>query len=206
MATISASQVKELRDKTGAGMMDCKKALNECNGDLEKAIKYLREKGIADASKRSGRTTKEGVVLSYIHPGNKIGVLVEINCETDFVARNELFQTFAKDIAMHIAASSPLCVTREEVPAHLIDAEREVLRNQARESGKPESVWDKIVEGRIEKYYSQVCLLEQPFIKDMNITVEDYLKETIGKIGENIVIRRFNRYQLGEDLDSKPEK
>ncbi len=206
MATISASQVKELRDKTGAGMMDCKKALNECNGDLEKAIKYLREKGIADASKRSGRATKEGVVLSYIHPGNKIGVLVEINCETDFVARNELFQTFAKDIAMHIAASSPLCVTREEVPAHLIDAEREVLRNQARESGKPESVWDKIVEGRIEKYYSQVCLLEQPFIKDMNITVEDYLKETIGKIGENIVIRRFNRYQLGEDLDSKPEK
>ena len=202
----TATDVKNLRERTGAGMMDCKKALNECNGDLEKAIKYLREKGIADASKRSGRTTKEGVVLSYIHPGNKIGVLVEINCETDFVARNELFQTFAKDIAMHIAASSPLCVTREEVPAHLIDAEREVLRNQARESGKPESVWDKIVEGRIEKYYSQVCLLEQPFIKDMNITVEDYLKETIGKIGENIVIRRFNRYQLGEDLDSKPEK
>ncbi|MFB3788757.1 MAG: translation elongation factor Ts [bacterium] len=206
MATISASQVKELRDKTGAGMMDCKKALNESNGDLEKAIKYLREKGIADASKRAGRATKEGVVLSYIHPGNKIGVLVEINCETDFVARNELFQGFAKDIAMHIAASSPLCVTREEVPVQLVEAERDVFRNQARESGKPEQVWDKIVEGRIEKYYSQVCLLEQPFIKDMNITVEDYLKETIGKIGENIVIRRFSRYQLGEELDSKPGK
>ncbi|HOL94141.1 MAG TPA: translation elongation factor Ts [bacterium] len=206
MVTISASQVKELREKTGAGMMDCKKALTENNGDLEKAIKYLREKGIADASKRSGRVTKEGVVYSYIHPGHKIGVLVEINCETDFVARNEVFQSFAKDIAMHIAASSPLCVSRDEVAPALVEAEREVLRNQARESGKPEQVWDKIVEGRIEKFYAQVCLLEQPFIKDMNITVEDYLKETIGKIGENIVIRRFSRYQLGEELDSKSGK
>ncbi|HOJ59390.1 MAG TPA: translation elongation factor Ts [bacterium] len=206
MVTISASQVKELREKTGAGMMDCKKALTENNGDLEKAIKYLREKGIADASKRSGRLTKEGVVYSYIHPGHKIGVLVEINCETDFVARNEVFQSFAKDIAMHIAASSPLCVSRDEVAPALVEAEREVLRNQARESGKPEQVWDKIVEGRIEKFYAQVCLLEQPFIKDMNITVEDYLKETIGKIGENIVIRRFSRYQLGEELDSKSGK
>jgi len=186
--------------------MDCKKALTENNGDLEKAIKYLREKGIADASKRSGRVTKEGVVYSYIHPGHKIGVLVEINCETDFVARNEVFQSFAKDIAMHIAASSPLCVSRDEVAPALVEAEREVLRNQARESGKPEQVWDKIVEGRIEKFYAQVCLLEQPFIKDMNITVEDYLKETIGKIGENIVIRRFSRYQLGEELDSKSGK
>ncbi|RJP25589.1 MAG: translation elongation factor Ts [Candidatus Omnitrophota bacterium] len=199
MANISAADVKKLREKTGVGMMDCKKALTECEGDFEKAIKFLREKGIADAQKRSGRTTKEGVIYSYIHPGNKIGVMVEINCETDFVARNDTFHTFAKDVAMHIAASSPVCISRDQVSTEALEAERDVLINQAKESGKPENVIQKIVDGRIEKYYSQVCLLEQPYIKDMNISVEDYLKETVGKIGENIQIRRFTRYQLGEE-------
>ncbi len=199
MVNISAADVKKLREKTGVGMMDCKKALAECEGDFEKAIKFLREKGIADAQKRSGRATKEGAVFSYIHPGNKIGVLVEINCETDFVARNESFLSFCKDIAMHIAASNPPYLDRESVPNEVIEAEKEVLTNQAKESGKPENVIQKIVEGRIDKFYSQVCLIEQPFIKDMNTTVEDYLKEFIGKIGENIQIRRFTRYQLGEE-------
>lgn len=200
MTNISASLVKELREKTGAGMMDCKKALMECGGEFDKAVKFLREKGIADASKRSARTTKEGLIFSYIHPGNRIGVLVEVNCETDFVARNDDFQAFVKDIAMHIAASSPRFINREQVPSTALDEERELLRNQARESGKPEAVLDKIVEGRIDKFYSQICLLEQPFIKDMNVTVEDHLKELIGKIGENIQIRRFARFQLGEEL------
>ena len=199
MATISASLVKELRDKTGAGMMDCKKALAENNGDLDQAVKFLREKGMADAQKRAGRATSEGLVYSYIHPGSKLGVLVEVNCETDFVARNEVFQEFVKDIAMHIAASNPLCVTREDVQPELVEKEREVLRNQARESGKPDHVIDKIVEGRIDKFYSQICLLEQPFIKDMNKTIEEYTKETIAQTGENIHIRRFTRYQLGEE-------
>lgn len=201
MVNISASQVKDLREKTGAGMMDCKKALTECDGDFDKAVKFLREKGIADAAKRSGRATKEGLVFSYIHPGNRIGVLVEVNCETDFVARNETFQEFVKDVAMHIAASSPRYLQRDQVPESAVEAEREVLRNQVKESGKPDNVIDKIVTGRLDKFYSQICLLEQPYIKDMNITVEDYLKETIGKIGENIQIRRFVRFQLGEDLD-----
>ncbi|MEW6239039.1 MAG: translation elongation factor Ts [Candidatus Omnitrophota bacterium] len=200
MVTISATQVKDLREKTGAGMMDCKKALTECDGDFDKATKYLREKGMADAAKRSGRTTKEGVVFSYIHPGNRIGVLVEINCETDFVARTPAFQDFAKDIAMHVAASSPLYLQRDQVPESALANEREILANQARESGKPANVIDKIVDGRIDKFYSQICLLEQPFIKDMNITVEDYAKETMGKLGENIQIRRFVRFQLGEEL------
>jgi elongation factor Ts len=181
-------------------MMDCKKALMEREGDFDKAVKYLREKGIADASKRSGRTTKEGLVYSYIHPGNRIGVMVEVNCETDFVARTDNFQAFVKDIAMHIAASSPKCIQREQVAATDLDAEREILRNQCKESGKPEAVWDKIVDGRIDKFYSQICLLEQPFIKDMNVTVEDYMKEIIGKIGENIQVRRFIRFQLGEEI------
>lgn len=200
MVTISATLVKDLREKTGAGMMDCKKALMETEGDFDKAVKYLREKGIADASKRSGRATKEGLVYSYIHPGNRIGVLVEVNCETDFVARTDNFQAFVKDIAMHIAASSPKYIQRDEVPGAALDAEREVLRNQAKESGKPDAVIDKIVEGRIDKFYAQICLLEQPFIKEMNSTVEDYMKEIIGKIGENVQIRRFVRYQLGEEL------
>ncbi|MBZ0257374.1 translation elongation factor Ts [bacterium] len=199
MAEIKATLVKELREKTGAGMMDCKKALKECDGDFDKAEKYLREKGIAAASKRSGRQTKEGVVYSYIHPGNRIGVLVEVNCETDFVARTDDFQAFAKDIAMHIAASSPAYLQRDEVPADVLDGERDVLRNQAKESGKPENVIEKMIEGRINKFYSQICLLEQPFIKDMNVSVEDFLKETMSKVGENIQIRRYVRYQLGEE-------
>jgi elongation factor Ts len=201
MANISAAEVKALRDKTGAGMMDCKKALKETDGDVEKAAIYLREKGIASAEKRSGRATKEGLVYSYIHPGNKIGVMLEMNCETDFVARNENFQALVKDIAMHIAASSPKYLTRDEVSTGDIDAEREVLRNQAKEAGKPEAVWDKIVEGRIDKFFSQICLLEQPFIKEMNTSVEDFIKESISKIGENIQVRRFVRYQLGEELE-----
>lgn len=199
MATISASQVKELRDKTGAGMMDCKKALAEMDGDLDKAVKYLREKGIADAAKRAGRKTSEGLVHAYIHPGSKIGVLVEVNSETDFVARNETFREFVKDVAMHIAASNPLYLTRDQVPSEVLDQEKEVLANQARESGKPDNVIDKIVEGRVDKFYSQICLMEQPFIKDMNVTIEDYLKDMIAKTGENLQIRRFTRYQLGED-------
>ncbi|MFH1743494.1 MAG: translation elongation factor Ts [bacterium] len=196
---ISASQVKELREKTGAGMMDCKKALVETDGDMEKAVKFLREKGIADAAKRAGRSAQEGVIFSYIHPGNRIGVLVEVNCETDFVARNEQFQQFAKDIAMHVAASSPRYIQREEVPAAEVESEQEVLANQAKASGKPEKVIPKIVEGRLEKFYGQICLLEQPFIKDPDLTVQDLLKETIARIGENIIIRRFARYQLGEE-------
>ncbi len=201
MANITAAEVKTLRDKTGAGMMDCKKALKECDGDVEKATKYLREKGIASAAKRSGRATKEGLVYSYIHPGNKIGVMVEMNCETDFVARNENFQALVKDIAMHIAASNPKYITREEVSAGDIEGEREVLRNQAKEAGKPDAVIDKIVDGRIDKFFSQICLLEQPFIKEMNSTVEDFIKESIAKIGENIQVRRFVRYQLGEEIE-----
>ncbi len=199
MADISAALVKELREKTGTAMMECKKALVECKGDIEAAAKYLREKGIADASKRSGRATSEGAVYSYIHPGNKIGVLVEINCETDFVARNEQFLEFAKDIAMHIAASNPLYISREEVPKSAVEAEREILVNQAKDSGKPEQVVEQMVKGRLEKFYGQICLLEQPFIKEMNQTVEEYMKEVISKTGENMQIRRFTRYQLGEE-------
>ncbi|HOE12764.1 MAG TPA: translation elongation factor Ts [bacterium] len=196
---ISATQVKELREKTGAGMMDCKKALTEAGGDMERAIKILREKGIASAAKRAGRVAKEGVIFSYVHPGNRIGVLVEVNCETDFVARNEQFQQFAKDIAMHVAASSPQWVSRDQVPASVLESEREVLVNQAKASGKPEKVIEKMVEGRLEKFYGQVCLLEQPFVKNPDVTVQELLKELIGKIGENIVIRRFARFQLGEE-------
>lgn len=199
MAEIKAAVVKELRDKTGAGMMDCKKALKECDGDLDAAAKYLREKGIANADKRSGRATSEGVVFSYIHPGNKIGTLVEINCETDFVARNEQYLEMAKDIAMHIAASNPQYVTRDEVPEDIVNAEREILINQAKDSGKPDNVIEKMVAGRIDKFYGQICLMEQPFIKEMNQTVEEFLKDIISKTGENIKIRRFTRYQLGEE-------
>lgn len=196
---ISAADVKSLRDKTGAGMMDCKKALGECNGDVEAAVKYLREKGISDASKRSGRATKEGVIYSYIHPGAKIGVLLELNCETDFVARTDDFQELAKDLSMHIAASSPLYVSRDEVDPEVVEAERQVLVKQAKDSGKPDNVIEKMVEGRIDKFYSQICLLEQSFIKDMNKTIEEVVKEAIGKLGENITLRRFARFQLGEE-------
>jgi len=198
---INAQTVKELRDKTGAGMMDCKGALTEAGGDMEKAIDFLRKKGISRASKRAGRTANEGSIGSYIHMGGKIGVLVEVNCESDFVTRNETFQTFIKDIAMHIAASSPQYLTEEEIPETVINKEKEIYSAQALDSGKPEKVVDKIVEGKLKKFYSEVCLLNQPYVKDPDIKVSDYLKNVISTIGENIVIRRFARFQLGEDLD-----
>ena len=196
---ISAQAVKELRDKTGAGMMDSKKALVEALGDLEKATKILRERGIAKAAKKEGRVTKEGLIYSYIHPGDKLGVLVEINCETDFVARTEQFQTLAKELAMQVAAAGPLVVSPEELPAELLEQEREVFKNQALNEGKPEQVVEKIVEGRIKKYQQEVCLLLQPFIKDQDRTVGDLITDTVAQLGENISIRRFVRFRLGED-------
>ncbi|MCX7991631.1 MAG: translation elongation factor Ts [Proteobacteria bacterium] len=196
---ISASAVKELREKTGAGMMECKKALTECNGDMEKAIVYLREKGISVAQKKATRTANEGLITSYIHSGGKIGVLVEINCETDFVARNDEFKEFSKDIAMQIAAVKPLYVKREDVPAEVIDKEKEIYATQAKATGKPEKVIEKIVEGKLEKFYEEVCLLDQPFIKDSSIKVKDLLTQLIAKIGENIQIKRFVRFQIGEE-------
>lgn len=195
---ISAKQVKELREMTGAGMMDCKKALVETGGDLDKAVTYLREQGISKAAKKEGRTTAEGVIATYVHPGDKLGVMVEINCETDFVARTDPFKEFARNIAMHIAASSPLVVQRDEMDASILEKEREIFRHQALKDGKPENIVDKIVDGRVEKYYGEVVLLEQPFVKDSDKTVEEYLKETIGQLGENMQIRRFARFRLGE--------
>ncbi|MGO0122696.1 translation elongation factor Ts [Desulfothermobacter acidiphilus] len=200
MAEISAKLVKELRERTGAGMMDCKKALMETEGDLEKALVYLREKGLAAAAKRAGRKASEGVVTAYIHPGNRVGVLVEVNCETDFVARTEDFQQFAHDIALQVAAAKPEYVAREDVPAEVLEREKEILRAQARNEGKPEQVIEKVVEGRVEKFFKERCLLEQPFIKNPEITVRELLNELIAKIGENIVVRRFTRYELGEGI------
>ncbi len=199
---ISATMVKELRQKTGAPMMDCKKALAESDGDFEKAITYLRQKSLATASKKAQRATTEGVVASYIHPGSKIGVLLELNCESDFVARNDAFQEFTKNMTMHIAALNPLYVTRENVPEALVEKEREIYRSQAQESGKPEKIWDKIVNGRLDKFFAEVCLLEQSYIKDDSQTVKDVLNELIAMLGENISIRRFVRYQLGEELSN----
>lgn len=198
MAEITAKMVKDLRDKTGAGMMDCKKALGQTDGDLEKAIKFLREQGIASASKKSGRTTSEGLIFSYIHPGDKLGVLVEINCETDFVARTDDFKAFAKDIAMQIAAADPKVVDREQMTTDLIEAEREVYRNLALKEGKPEKIIDKIVEGKLDKYYAEACLMEQPFVKDNDRTITDVTNDIIAKLGENVNIRRFVRFRLGE--------
>jgi len=195
---ITAQMVKELRVKTGAGMMDCKKALAETDGDFEKAVNYLREKGIAKAASKTGRTTSEGIIYSYIHPGDKLGVMVEINCETDFVARTDDFRNFAKDVAMQIAASAPLAVSREELDKDVIENERHIYRQQALNDGKPEKIIDKIVDGKIEKYYSEVCLLEQPFVKDNDKTIEEVIKETIGKLGENMSVKRFVRFRLGE--------
>lgn len=195
---ITAAQVKELRDITGAGMMDCKKALSETDGDIEKAIEYLRKKGLQKVEKKAGRQTSEGIIQSYIHPGSRLGVLVEINCETDFVARTEEFQNFAKDIAMHIAASKPLAIEREQISQELIDKELEIYRAQMREQGKPEQIIEKIVTGKIDKYYQEVCLMEQNFVKDPDKTVKELLNEKISKLGENMSIRRFVRYQLGE--------
>ncbi|AAR35296.1 translation elongation factor Ts [Geobacter sulfurreducens] len=201
--SITAAQVNELRKITGAGLMDCKKALTETNGDLEQAVDYLRKKGLAAASKKAGRAATEGAVGSYIHAGGKIGVLVEVNCETDFVARNDNFQAFVKDIAMHIAAASPQYVRREEVPAELLEREKEIYRAKARETGKPENIIEKIIEGQINKFYAEICLMEQNFVKDPDKTVQQFLNETISSIGENMSVRRFARFVLGEGLEKK---
>jgi len=195
---ITSELVKTLREKTGCGMMDCKAALKESNGDMEVAIDILRKKGLAAVARRAGRTASEGIIGSYIHIGSKIGVLLEVNCETDFVARNIEFQAFVKDITMQIAAQNPQYITRDEVPPSIIDHETDILRTQILAEGKPEKVADKIVEGKMEKFYSEVCLLDQPFIKDPKVMIKDLLGEMAAKIGENIVIRRFTRYQLGE--------
>ncbi len=198
--TITAAKVKELREATSAGILDCKKALEATGGDFEKAVDYLREKGLAQAAKRMDREAQEGLIHAYVHGGGRIGVLVEVNCETDFVARTEEFKTFVNDVAMQIAAMSPLYLTRDDVPEDVVAREKEIYRAQALEEGKPERVVDRIVEGRLEKFFKQACLLEQDFIRDDSLTVEELLKQMIAKTGENIVIRRFTRYQLGESL------
>ncbi|HPG40456.1 MAG TPA: translation elongation factor Ts [bacterium] len=195
---ISASDVKTLREKTGAGMMDCKKALEEANGNMDEAIDFLRKKGLQKVEKKAGRSTQEGLIQHYIHPGSRLGVLVEINCETDFVARTDDFQTFCKDVAMHIAAAKPLVVDREEVSQDLINKELEIYRAQAREQGKPENVIERMVSGKLDKFYQENCLLEQAFVKNPDITIKDLLHQLIAKLGENIVIKRFIRFQLGE--------
>ncbi|AOZ94252.1 translation elongation factor Ts [Paenibacillus crassostreae] len=200
---VNASAVKELRERTGAGMLDCKKALDETNGDVSKAIDLLREKGLAAAANKAGRTATEGTVESYIHAGGKIGVLVEINCETDFVGKTDQFKDFARDIAMQIAATNPRYVRREEVPQDDIEKEKEILKAQALNEGKPEKIIEKMVEGRISKYYEEFCLLEQSFIKDPDKTISAILNEKINTIGENISIRRFARFELGEGLEKK---
>jgi elongation factor Ts len=202
---ITAEMVKQLRERTGSGMMDCKKALNETNGDMEKAIEYLREKGLATAAKKSGRIAAEGIVDAYIHGDGRIGVLVEVNIETDFAAKNENFKAFVKDIAMQIAAARPEYVRREDVPAEVLEKEKEILKAQALNEGKPEKIVEKMVEGRIEKYYKEVCLLEQAWIKDPDKTIKQLMTEQIATIGENINIRRFVRFERGEGLEKKEE-
>ncbi|MEW6423625.1 MAG: translation elongation factor Ts [Bacillota bacterium] len=198
MSEITAAMVKELRERTGAGMMDCKKALTETGGDMEKAIAYLREKGLAAAAKKAGRVTTEGIVDAYIHPGGKVGVLLEVNCETDFVARTDDFRALVHDLAMQVAAAKPEYVRREDVPEDVIRREKEILAAQAAGEGKPEKVMQKIVEGRLEKFYKEACLLEQPFIKNQDVTVGQLLSEHIARLGENISVRRFARFELGE--------
>jgi elongation factor Ts len=195
---ITSEMVKTLRDKTQAGMMDCKEALKASEGNLEKAVDYLRKKGLATAQKRAGRNTSQGQIGSYIHAGGKIGVMVEVNCETDFVGRTDQFSEFVHNLAMHIAASNPACVRREEMPLETLEKEREIYRDQARETGKPEKVLDKIVEGKVEKFFKESCLMEQVYVKNPDLTIADLLNEMIAQIGENISIRRFVRFQLGE--------
>ncbi len=202
---VSASAVKELRERTGAGMMDCKKALAEAGGDSAKAEEILRKKGLSAAAKKAGRIASEGAVGSYIHMGGKMGVLVEVNCETDFVARTEGFQALVKDLAMQIAAAAPLYVRREEVPPEVVSKELEIAKHQAREQKKPEAIVEKIAQGKVDKYYKEVCLLEQPFVKDDKKTVQDMVTEAIARIGENISVRRFARFVLGEGLEKKQE-
>ncbi len=202
---VNASLVKELRERTGAGMMDCKKALTETEGDTEKAIAYLREKGLAAAAKKAGRIATEGVIETYVHAGGRIGVILELNCETDFVAKTDEFKELAKDIAMHIAAAKPEYLSSEEVPADIIENERNILRAQALNEGKPEKIVDKMVEGRVAKFYKDVCLVEQPFVKDSDKTISQLITEKVAKIGENISIRRFVRYELGEGMAKKED-
>lgn len=198
MAGISADMVKQLREKTGAGIMDCKKALAESEGDMDKALEFLRKKGLATAAKRAGRSLSEGTIQSYIHMGGKLGVMVEVGCETDFVAKNVDFQEFARNIAMHIAASNPLGIRPEDIPQEVIDKEMEIYRAQAKEMGKPDNIVDKIAEGKLQKFIKEQCLLNQPYVRDPDITVGDLLNELIAKIGENISVKRFARFQVGE--------
>ena len=197
MVEISAAMVKELREVTGSGIMDCKRALAEAEGDMEKSIDFLRKKGLAKAAKRAGRSTSEGIIHSYIHTGARLGVLLEVNCESDFVAKTEDFQTFVKNIAMHIAAANPVGLNPEDVDLAMVEKEREIFRAQMREEGKPENMIDKIVEGKVEKFYKEVCLMSQQYVKDPQLTIADVLKETISKVGENIQIKRFARFQIG---------
>ncbi len=199
MSEITSGMVRELRDRTGAGMMDCKKALSTSGGDVEKATVYLREKGLAAAAKRSSRTAAEGAVGSYIHAGGKIGVLIEVNCETDFVARTDDFQQLVRELGMQVAAANPRYLKREEVPAEIVEQERSIFKNQAAESGKPEKVIEKIVTGKVEKFFGEVCLLEQSFIKDPDKKVADLVTDAVSKMGENLVVRRFARFQLGDE-------
>ena len=194
---IKASKVKELREMTGAGVLDCKEALKATEGDVEKAIDHLRRKGVLAAAKRAGRATQEGLVEAYIHTGGKIGVLVEVDCETDFVAKNQDFKDFVRNLAMHIAATNPLCIRREDLPSKIVEKEKDIYREQALGSGKPEKVIDKIVQGRMGKFYKEVCLLGQPYVRDPEITIQDLVSQMIAKLGENVAIRRFARYQLG---------
>jgi elongation factor Ts len=194
--------VKELREKTNAGIMDCKAALQETQGDMQKAVDYLRQKGLAVAQKRAGRSASEGLVHSYIHAGGKIGVMVEVNCETDFTAKSEPFVDFVRNLAMHIAATSPLAIEREDLASEIVAREQEIYRVQALDSGKPEKIVEKIVDGKLKKFYQEVCLLEQAYVRDTDITIEDLLNELRGKTGENVLVRRFIRYQLGEDSTS----
>ena len=194
---VSAAEVKLLREKTGAGMMDCKRALSESGGDIDRAVSYLREQGMLAASKKSSRDAKEGLIHTYIHPGSRIGTMVEINCETDFVARNEAFQTLAHDIAMQVAATKPLAVDREQLSKEVVDQEMEIYRNQAKNEGKPDHIIERIVQGRVEKYYQENCLTEQPFVRDTDKSVKDLITDAVTTLGENIVVRRFVRFELG---------
>ncbi len=199
---IDAKVVKLLREKTGAGMMDCKKALQEAEGNEEKAVDLLREKGLSAASRRSGRAANQGIIDSYIHLGGKIGVLVEVNCETDFVARNDEFRDFVRNICLQVAATNPAYLNKEDVPENILDKERQFIRTQALNDGKPEKVIDKIVEGRLEKYYSDNCLLEQTYVKDEDLTIKELLTNLVARIGENIVVRRYSRFEIGENPDA----
>ena len=197
--SVGAELVKKLREKTGAGMMDCKRALEKAGGDMDEATDYLRKQGMAQAAKKASRTAKEGIIYSYIHPGDKLGVLLELNCETDFVARTEDFKLLAKDIAMQIAATNPLVVTRSDLRPEILDKEKEIYRTQAKNEGKPEKIIERIVEGKLEKYFQEVCLLEQPFVKDQDRSLKDRIDETLAKLGENLAVKRFVRFRLGEE-------